>query len=187
MTSRINFLILILVVSSLIATGCINNKADDPIDTELLSYQEFQQLLHDITENLAIPNYEIVETTQNNTTMIAVEKDLTFDTRQLLTVSGDQDGMVTQERLALENKEKSNLLLVDAIYLENPIENNMLFWKLNEGSFSSNYELFNQYHENLISYKNILFKVMLITNSENVDYTELINTTRPLVQYLKSY
>lgn len=158
----------------------INN--DKEADKKIFSYEKFIKIIKDIEDNYNMDSFEIIESSSNIQNMIVVEKDITYNKKQFLTNSGNDDGTgETQERIIYKNK-SDFYVIFDIIFTDYYIGNNLIYYKNCSDTLKNN-EIFNSFSDALISYNNIIIKVTLISNKNNDNNSiELINQQLNLLE-----
>ncbi|MDK8183668.1 hypothetical protein [Paenibacillus sp. UMB4589-SE434] len=177
----------------LICSGCVNKSTSNASPhqvlapkNDILSIFQFQQLAASIEKNLIIPGFKINGSTLGDNTIIAVEKELSFDKRSYLTTNGIETGQKTQERITFNNDRDHYLVFLDVIYLNNYIGNDLVYWKLADEKFKEE-KTYSRFKDSIISYKNIIVKTTIVSQNEELDSLKLIEVDNSIVNFLKGY
>lgn len=177
--------IFLLSFTLILIVGC-STKTEAPPDVTL-SYKEYRETFNDMSANLKIADFEKVEVS-DKVNLIAVEKDFSFGKRTFLTLTGEQTNEETQERIIFQNKKSKVIGIVNLIFLEKSVGNNLIYWNSNASDFFDKEKIKQPFDENIIAYKNMLIKITVFpTNkkeSDNIDY--LYNITKDVTHYLTS-
>lgn len=177
----INFILISAVIVSIIfLTSCGNTD-------KKMSYDQFIMLAEDINKNLNIPNFINLEGNQGPQ-LVAIEKELAFDKRQYLTLDGEANDQVTQKRIEFKSNDNTYLAVIDVIYLDKVLNNDLIFWSYPLENNKENEFLRKTFVENILSYKNCLIKISLIAvPNYTIDDIKLTEFTKHVSKYLKKY
>lgn len=178
---RIFKILIILSTVYVSLVGCSNSDskiAENPTEIEvkkttektkkILSYAEYQTLFEALKNNLKISNFELKNGTFVGDLTI-VDKDLTYNKRQYLTLNGELDNgdpQTTQELLIFENKNQSTQISIRIAYTPNYIGEDIIDWSMLSGLSNINEKLSEMSEIVTFSYKNIVFIVHQISESK---------------------
>ncbi|NOJ74023.1 hypothetical protein [Paenibacillus alvei] len=178
---RIFKILIILSTVSVFLVGCSNSDskiAENPTKIEgkkttentkkILSYAEYQKLFEALKSNLKISNFELKNGTFTGDLTI-VDKDLTYNKRQYLTLNGELDNGVpktTQELLIFENKNQSTQISIRIAFTQNYIGEDIIDWSMLSGLSNINEKLSEMSEIVTFSYKNIIFIIHQISESK---------------------
>ncbi|MCY6485386.1 hypothetical protein OW763_13700 [Clostridium aestuarii] len=103
---------------------------------------------------IIIESYTIILSKQN------ISK-LSFNKRGFLTLSGNfsANEKPTQKRITYINNDSNCIVNFNIIYLNKPLENDLIFWRDSGAKNKNIKEIFNNYKEMIFSYKNSLIKI----------------------------
>lgn len=193
---HIHLLTILLFSSILFLIGCEDKKTSNvKAETEtkatsenkedVISHKKYQKIFLRMVKSLKFKDYNFVEATEA-ANITAIEKDFSFGKRENLTLDGKQSHLETQERLVYEKKDKSAYLIVDLIYLNKPLENDMVYWNARNGeAFKENSPL-RIYDDNLLVVNNLLIQTMILsTNGKGLLSEESYNVTKELIDYIE--
>ncbi|MCY9544608.1 hypothetical protein M5X02_28655, partial [Paenibacillus alvei] len=137
-------MLIILSTVCIFLVGCSNSDSkiaesrtkigDTTIENtkKILSYAEYQTLFEALKSNLKISNFEL-KTGTFTSDLTIVDKDLTYNKRQYLTLNGELDTgepKTTQELLIFENKNQSTQISIRIAYTQNYIGEDIIDWSM---------------------------------------------------------
>jgi len=163
-----------------------SNKVQESEHESILTYQEYRKLFNDMGSQLVIPNAKLIEKT-DDVNLVAIDKSFSFGTRSVLTLNGDLTNQETQERIVYKDKDSEIITLIDLIYLKSFLGNDMIFWPSHETETFKQEPMLKKYEECIVSYKNILIKVTLISTDKPLEYKKKFDTFNSVISYLQSY
>lgn len=153
--------------------------------TESFSYKEFDATFNKFRYEMLFEGFEVVPESLG-TSVIYIDKELSFGTREFMTIDDTYTKDTTQKSLEYYNKQDEIVLTINFIYLPEAVGKDMVYW-YNPSSASVNNVIRNTYVENMLSYENILIKVgMIATVDKNVDDKKLAETTKQVVEFINA-
>ncbi|KMK75788.1 hypothetical protein [Alkalihalobacillus pseudalcaliphilus] len=201
------FIVILLVV--MFVPGCVNdgtfrgneviedhtqqNKSNDrePSNSnseikKSLSYEEFETLFHEIKDHLKVEGYEVKSST-TGIDLTVVDKDLTFGSRDWLTVDGefhmDNGSQSTQNSIFLENEQSSKLISVVIAYTESYMGEDMVYYLI-DNDYPINQNLAQTTDLVTISYKNLIITVLQTADSQ-AENEETQKILRGVLEFLE--
>jgi hypothetical protein len=184
--------LIILVESSMIIGGFFVNNEKDNItvikqenSSNQLNYLQYQQFAKDFS-NIKLSSFDLIEHTIDVNNIDIVEKDITFNRKNTLTLSGDlEDVDETVESILYKNKKNSITLRIDLIFTSQLLENNLLYIS----SFSG--EEFQKhipcYRDMILTYKNIIIKITVIDKTNEIDSYLTTSITKEIMPFLNNF
>ncbi|NUU59393.1 hypothetical protein [Paenibacillus agri] len=173
---------ILLLLTILLIIGCTKESGNKDSNQQLIPYDNFSKIVEDM-ENLEIPDFQYKESPLS---IMAVDKALTFDKRNYLTVDGEQNEQSTQKRIIYQNNDEL-IAVVDFIYLEHFIGNDLIYWNSRGSDTLKDNKNVLGYNDLIFTYQNILVKVTVYSDKGLADVTVLNKIANPLVQYFKKY
>lgn len=180
-------MLIILSTICILLVGCSNSDSkiaesrikigDTTIDNtkKILSYAEYQTLFEALKSNLKISNFEL-KTGTFTSDLTIVDKDLTYNKRQYLTLNGELDTgepKTTQELLIFENENQSTQISIRIAYTQNYIGEDIIDWSMLTGLSNINEKLSEMSDIVTFSYKNIVFIIYQISETKkDIDITK---------------
>ncbi|EJW15164.1 hypothetical protein PAV_9c00870 [Paenibacillus alvei DSM 29] len=173
-------MLIILSTVCIFLVGCSNSDSkiaesrtkigDTTIENtkKILSYAEYQTLFEALKSNLKISNFEL-KTGTFTSDLTIVDKDLTYNKRQYLTLNGELDTgepKTTQELLIFENKNQSTQISIRIAYTQNYIGEDIIDWSMLTGLSNINEKLSEMSDIVTFSYKNIVFIIYQISETK---------------------
>lgn len=127
------------------------------VEKSPLSYKQYRELYNSIKNNLELKDFNQISST-NGKTLVAIDKDLTFNKRNWITITGNSY-QSTQDTIFFESKDKNTLVTVNFAYTSNFIGNDIVFYipSTNEDSINSNLKNLTDFM--VISYKNLIINI----------------------------
>lgn len=172
---------MLLMVSFMVGCGIKDNQKNGNKSTEEM-YEQYKVITSSVEKNFKFSNYEMKETTTKIDNIRIIERDVSFDKKELLTVTGTMDSGETQDKLVYVSDRK--YIEVDVIFSEINIGNQILYYDSVSEILIDN-KMIKNYRELMFSYKNVIFKVRFISNDlEDSDIIELNTFTAELEKYL---
>lgn len=187
MISRKSGFILLLFLIVVIVSACANTQSsEEKIEkSSSISYEKYRSLFDRIGEELAIPNFEMIEKT-DTTNIIGIDETMSFGKRTILTLNGDQEPEETQERVIFENKDSGQIILLDLIYLDAELDKDMVFWPATTTTYKEE-KILQQFEEAILAYNNILVKITQISSNEKLNSDDFPKTINAVTDYLQNY
>ncbi|MGG0815608.1 hypothetical protein ABE142_23530 [Paenibacillus alvei] len=180
-------MLIILSTVCILLVGCSNSDSkiaesrikigDTTIENtkKILSYAEYQTLFEALKSNLKISNFEL-KTGTFTSDLTIVDKDLTYNKRQYLTLNGELDTgepKTTQELLIFENENQSTQISIRIAYTQNYIGEDIIDWSMLTGLSNINEKLSEMSDIVTFSYKNIVFIIYQISETKkDIDITK---------------
>ncbi len=151
-----------------------------------LSYEEFETLFHEIKDHLKVEGYEVKSST-TGIDLTVVDKDLTFGSRDWLTVDGefhmDNGSQSTQNSIFLENEQSSKLISVVIAYTESYMGEDMVYYLI-DNDYPINQNLAQTTDLVTISYKNLIITVLQTADSQ-AENEETQKILRGVLEFLE--
>ncbi|MEN1987698.1 hypothetical protein [Paenibacillus hubeiensis] len=127
--------------------------------TDIYTYEEYEALVQEFSEVVHIPNYTLKNIPLIKS-LVIVEKELTFDKRQSLTVNGDTSDMrPTQQIYIYENKDQSTQIQVRIGYTKNYLDKDLVIWDSSKGFEKTNSGLSKNTDVATFLYKNLVISI----------------------------
>lgn len=154
----------------------INPPIVNEINNELLSYENYESLFEHLVNTLKIDGLELkASTIDGNLTFI--EKDLSFNKREYLTLDGTDSMETTEEQIVLENKDQSKQITIGVFFTNSYIGNDLVGWPNNVGFKDLNQDLVKSTNYAIITYKNLI-----ITIHQSSTHTADLDTTKNVIR-----
>lgn len=180
MKRKIIFFLLTFIV--LFSTACNSKETNE----NKIEYEEFVSLFDKMNSEMKLTDYENLGGNEG-IQLIYIDKKISFDKRNYLTIDNQQSNSPTQFRIEYIDSENKSLATIDLIYLENVLENNLIYWDNPIVNNTENEFLRKKYNENIISYKNILIKTCLFAIGANeVDDSTLTTISEDVVDFIQN-
>lgn len=137
-------------------------------DNNKISFEDFRSLFNHMNKNLFVDGFKLKDSTVVPD-LVVVDKDLTFNSREWLTLDGklSENSKSTQETLFLENEDSSVLLTIILSYTGSYIGEDMIYYKI-DSDYEINTQLANATDLVTISYKNLVISVLQTTNDKKI-------------------
>lgn len=202
-------IIVLIGVVSLLLTGCTESEKKTttpsetpPITSEKQSpqasentaftYEKYYKLYTQMAKEFTYPSFKKVADQLESPEVVIVDKGLTFNKRETLTVPGGKvtsnKGESTQNRIVYEDKTNGLVLYLDLIYLRTSLGNDMVAWDSLAPKVLKDYPVLHHVNQNMLSYHNILVKQMLISTTDRpVTDKEMNEVTQHVVKYLSEF
>lgn len=181
----------VIIYSILIVLLCvgiwyvIQNHINTSKKSENVSYEEFGATFNKFRDEMVFEGFEIVPESLG-TSVIYIDKELSFETREFMTIDDTYSVDTTQKSLEYYNEQEKIVLTVDFIYLPEAVGKDMVYW-YNPSNASVNDIIRNTYAENMLSYKNVLIKIgMIAIADKNADDRKLAETTKQVVEFINA-
>ncbi|WP_215142231.1 hypothetical protein [Exiguobacterium qingdaonense] len=145
----------------IVETTSSEQETTETQDRPVLNHRQFENLFNHMNSNLKIQNFKLKASTLGDD-VTAIDKKLSFNKREWLTVDGTMDGTnlkSTQETLYFEDKDQTTQLSIHFAYTENYIGNDMVQYQINSGYNELNQKISNKSDLMIISYKNLIISV----------------------------
>lgn len=149
------------------------------------TYEEYRGLFKDLSQNLELSQFSYLESTDGSN-IVAIEKDWSFDTRSMLTLNGKPSDEETQERI-IYKKNDGSLLLVDLIYMQYYLGNDLILWPTQETNANQKEDVLKSLDEALLTYQNILVKITLISKEEKNKLSDMQTVLQSVTTFLRKY
>lgn len=181
----LNIVVTILLSCSLIGNGIlmsmIKTKKTD------ISYEQFVSFFEKFNSDFGLEEY--INLGNNDIPQIIyIDKSASFGKRNYLTVDNAQSALQTQKRIEFLKDDESELVVLDFIYLDSPLYEDLLYW--NDPLWNEeNSEMKNTFTDNIISYKNILIKISVFSireGSEESINKSLSSITPHIVNFISN-
>ncbi len=171
-------------ITLLSMAGC---KDGNNQEAESLTYDEYVTLYQEMSQEFLPPDLSKVPL-KDKIAMIAVDKKASFGKRNFLTVSGEQSERVTQRRIAYENTNKKHIVFLDLIYLNKPLDNDLIYWNSHSIDKFRDNALLKKFNDNILSYHNILIKITMFSEGEQTAAASGVvrETTLAVVDFLSA-
>ncbi|MEK5036926.1 hypothetical protein [Sporosarcina sp. FSL K6-3457] len=155
-------------------------------DNNKISFEDFRSLFNHMNKNLFVDGFKLKDSTVVPD-LVVVDKDLTFNSREWLTLDGklSENSKSTQETLFLENEDSSVLLTIILSYTGSYIGEDMIYYKI-DSDYEINTQLANATDLVTISYKNLVISVLQTTNDKK-DFDITQNTLKKIINILEKY
>ncbi|KZZ84846.1 hypothetical protein [Bacillus sp. SJS] len=153
---------------------------------ELITYDRYQSLLNELGNSIKVEGFQF-KGASTDTQITIVGKKASFGKREFLTIGGKMDGKETNERVFFENNNTNVVTVLDLIYLEKPMDNDMLYWDQSVPYGLKNKEVLATYDESMLVYKNIIFKITVLNlNDKTKNEPIAVHFTDKLVDFINS-
>lgn len=179
--------LLLVILVALTVSSCDVKSHDEVLknDESPISYNQYRSLFDNMIKELKIADSEKTEKT-DNVNLVAIDKESSFGTRSVLTLTGEQTNQETQERIIYTNKKNENLALIDLIYLHSSVGKDMIFLPASTETSREN-PFFQKFNECILSYNNILIKITIISNDKPIEFQELNRAVNSVTTFLEQY
>lgn len=185
---KMKAVIIYIILIVLLCVGIwyvIQNYINTSKKSENVSYEEFGATFNKFRDEMVFEGFEIVPESLG-TSVIYIDKELSFETREFMTIDDTYSVDTTQKSLEYYNEQEKIVLTVDFIYLSEAVGKDMVYW-YNPSNASVNDIIRNTYAENMLSYENVLIKIgMIAIADKNVDDRKLAETTKQVVEFINA-
>jgi hypothetical protein len=183
----------LIVLTSL--TGCWNNPierspASVPSNKAVAetgnktSYEDYTKFLDDFTNNIAIEGFRLIPPIK---TIFLIERDLTFNKKDTITLGGGQsDFNPTQQLFIFENPDKSVQLYVRIAYTNVDMGNNLVSWEVPSGHAGVDQELISRTDMATYTYRNLIITVTQ-NSKTNAEFDQTKEAVRSVLGILEKY
>lgn len=175
----------LVIILLLVLSACTNNnESTTKSPAESFTYEEYNDLFSKMNKSLHLPGYQLVESTSIKKSMIAIDKELSFGKREILTVDGNQNSNLTQERLIYKSDDSSRYTLLDIIFNDEYIGKDLLLWPQQTDTTTSIGYL-KRYDTALLAYKNVLVQITSLSENKSVNPQEMEPLIKAVTSFLK--
>lgn len=185
-----------MFILSIFAIGCMpKDSIDEPtdqivdtstVDSEVaLTWEEYQLLFEYMVDNISITDLELKESTIGSN-VTAVDRELTFDKRESLTLVGELSTKTTEEQIILEDANQTKQFTITVMYTDNYIGENMIGYPTNEGFNNLNGTLVNKATYSIFTYKNLVIVVHQVS-IDKYDTDLMYSAMKSVVDLLVEY
>lgn len=154
-------------------------------DTNFISYERFTDFFNYFNENLCLQGYHNLEN-NDMPQIVYIDEESSFGKRKYLTLDGMESALQTQKRIEYTKSDGSELVVIDLIYLDEPLYEDLLYW--NDPLWNEENEFIkNIFTDNILSYKNMLIKLTVFSTSTGQEKSinnSLSNITREVVDFI---
>lgn len=171
-------------VDSIEKKGSISTTQKIVNNSELYSYQKYQELFNKSSTGLIFSDAHLIDSTKD-TNIVAIDPADSFNTRSFLTLNGDQTKETTQKQLIYKDANQDSFTIIDMIYLKHSLDQDMVSWPSKALQTYQNEQILNQYDTCLIAYRNILVQVTRISKTEPLKLEEMKTKINAVTKYLK--
>lgn len=200
---KISILALLLSICCFASTACsLNNvqsnsigNSDSPTSADnlssltstdnssTLSYLEYLKLYFQVRDSLDVSGYVLKDSTQD-THIIGIDLPLSFYKRDVLTTTGESNGYDTQKTMLFENANKKSIVMIDIIFTDTVLGNDMAYVQSATEWNVDNKELLGLYNEILLTYKNTILKLTLLSETDG-EHKDLFDFNEQIVEMLE--
>ncbi|CAH1204327.1 hypothetical protein PAECIP111893_02224 [Paenibacillus plantiphilus] len=156
--------------------------------SQLIHYSEYQQIFETFTKELSISGYSY-KSGSVGPNIVIMDKDLSFNKREYLTLDGKFDMNNTQptsELLLFENEDSSKQLAIRISYTTSYIGNDLVDWSSSRGYSGTNEALAKKTDLVTLSYKNLILTI-LQTSEEEADMEASKTAVRSIISIISKY
>lgn len=165
--NRLNVLMVFLLTFSIACNIFLLCCQENGTTTRALSYEEFIACFENFDENLELKGYRNLEN-NDSPQIVYIANEFSFGKREYLTLDNRQSTLQTQKRIEFEKNDKSELVVIDFIYLDAPLYEDLLYW--NDPLWNKeNEQLTDSYTDNIISIKNVLIKLSIFSLGQGTE------------------
>ncbi|MCD1258814.1 hypothetical protein B5M42_008195 [Paenibacillus athensensis] len=181
---------LMIFVLMLLLAGCedelkVSRETVSPSPSPTNQYEEYQKLYNKMVDSLQIPDFKKIEDNKEFPYLIQIDKSVSFDKREYMSVTGDATNQPTQNRIVYSSNDGNYTLYMDLIYLTKDIGNDMVYSDVVSKSTLNN-ENAQRFRQDILSYKNNLVRITLFSNKDQAVSIEIHNRIdRAIVDFLK--
>lgn len=153
----------------------------------ILTYDEYEAIFKYLVENLDVRNLELKASTLGDNVTL-VNKELTFNKREYLTIDGtiDNDIKPTDEQLVLESNDGKKNITIAILYTNNFMESNLVGYVNNKGFDNLNEQLVNGSLFATLTFKNLIINVNQVAIDKfDIDLTNEI--LQSIIETLKKF
>lgn len=173
-----------LLITILIFSSCESKTNNE--DTDFIEYNDFITIFNKINIEMKLTNYENLGGNEG-VQLVYIDEQLSFGKRNYLTIDNEQSNLSTQQRIEYMNDDGKKLLVIDLIYLDKSLNNDLIYWSNPLSGNSENEFIRKTFTENIISYSNILVKTSLFAiGSSEIDSSMLTGISEEVVEYIQS-
>lgn len=157
-------------------------------DSQLITYSEYQQIFETLTKELSISGYSY-KSGSVGPNIVIMDKDLSFNKREYLTLDGKFDMNNTQptsELLLFENEDSSKQLAIRISYTTSYIGNDLVDWSSSRGYSGINESLAKKTDLATLSYKNLILTI-LQTSEVEAAMEDSKTAVRSIISIISNY
>lgn len=175
-----------VLIATFIITACTSRKIIEKKSDNFIEYNEFISAFHSMNQDMELTNYNNLGG-NNGVELVYIDERLSFGKRNYLTLDNKQNNVSTQQRIEYMEDNGESLAVIDVIYLDKELSNDLIYWSNPLSENSENEFIRESYTENIISYKNTLVKISLFaTDSNVVDPSMLTGISAEVIEYIQS-
>ena len=177
-------LIFCFLISMLVFSSCESKTKSDNVD--FIDYEKFTTLFYKMNTEMKLTNYVNLGGNEG-VELVYIDKRLSFDKRNYLTLDNEQSNLSTQQRIEYKDDDDKILLVIDLIYLDKPLNNDLIYWSNPLSSNSENEFIRETFIENIVSYNNVLIKMSLFAiGSNKLNDSMLTDISVEVIDYIQS-
>jgi hypothetical protein len=168
----------------LVFSSCESKTKSDNVD--FIDYEKFTTLFYKMNTEMKLTNYVNLGGNEG-VELVYIDKRLSFDKRNYLTLDNEQSNLSTQQRIEYKDDDDKILLVIDLIYLDKPLNNDLIYWSNPLSSNSENEFIRETFIENIVSYNNVLIKMSLFAiGSNKLNDSMLTGISVEVIDYIQS-
>lgn len=174
-------LMTILMFSSCRSESNIENESDN-----FIKYDQFIFMFDTINQDMKLSGYENLGGNEG-VELVFIDERISFGKRNYLTIDNELNSSSTQQRIEYMSEDEKSLAIIDLIYLDKLLNNDLIYWSNPLSGNSENEFIRKTFTENIISYKNILIKISLFAiDSNEINPSMLTGISTEVVDYIQS-
>lgn len=182
--------ILCFCVGIIVKINILNEQISSNLESnqKKVSYDDYESIFKYIVENISIDGFNVRANTLGNN-MTIIDKDLSFNKRETLTLQGNANMNIVQptdEQLTLESNNNNTQITISILYLDTYIGNDFIAFPNNLGFDDLNEDLINKAVLTSFTYKNLIFLVHQVASDE-YDVDLMNNINRELIKLVNAY
>lgn len=184
MRKRLFFCLLLIMI--LMFSSCASKSNPEDKSADFMEYKDFTSFFNNMNQDLKLSNYENLGGNEG-VELVYIDAQLSFGKRNYLTLDNKQSNLPTQQRIEYMANNGKSMAVIDLIYLETTLNNDLIFRSNPLSDNGENEFIRKTFAENIISYKNILVKISLFaTDSNESEPLMLREVSIEVVDYIKS-
>lgn len=131
-----------------------------PMSMEVSNYTEYKNMYLNMAKNLKLDGFEKVEDYSSISKLVMIDKDISFDKRSNLTLSGEKNPVdSTQQRIVFKDKKNKLAIFIDVIYINGDVGEDLLYSDVGVEKKENDQPAFRNYRTDILGYHNSIIKI----------------------------
>jgi hypothetical protein len=147
------------------------------------AYKQFKKIYNYIADDLNFEGYNDKKTNKN-TVLVYVNKKVTFNEKEALTVNGKAiEETETQKDIVFYNEKEGKYIIIDVIYSENKLKNDLLY--LQGLGDTPTYPQYDNTSTYLYSFNHSYLKLTVVDTKRKINDNDVIKIASNFVDFLE--